>query len=591
MGPASGVAVRPRWATPLALALVLAAAMVPAVAGGWLVGGNHVLGNAGAGIHSDLGATWWFYAWVDRALGRGLPLGRSTWTCFPVGESLGNRFANPVDAILAVPLTRAWGAYRAAWGVDVAAPVLNALAAWIWLRASGAAPLPAVVGAALFGTSGAVMDEITGGRPVTALHPWLPLAAAPWVLALRTRSTPLALVGAALAGLAGTLAFAAYAPWLLWVVGGALVHAGLRSLWPAPGLPRWRALLVLLLAGLVLWLSSRGYLADLRARLPPDMGASTGALLRLQAHPGAVRPDLLHLVQDRSMVVDWPFRPSDGRGTEIRELPVLVLAPAGLALLLRPRRSAPWLFGAAAAWLFTLGPVAMVRLRPEQVPLDLGGFRFRLPVDALLRQLPGIAEHLRPERGSVVVIAMVGGLLAHALTGMGRGRRARLGQALAVGVLLVAVGVQAAHRGRQVPVLEVDPPAIYGQLDALPQEAFLELPLARDAGYGAWQADHGHPLANSVLVNPSEPAASCMHPTVRALLDMELRGPAVRRAQLDQAGAAGIRWLVLHPWRYGPPDPRRLDAAQVQAELESILGPPDRVVPPDLAWRLGPAAP
>ena len=236
----------------------------------------------------------------------------------------------------------------------------------------------------------------------------------------------------------------------------------------------------------------------------------------------------------------------------------LALVVAGAVAVARAPRLWPWLAGAAAFSLLSLGPW-----------LYVGGQAVRLgngvvpgPAAGLMLGLPGLARVTRWYRAGAVASLLLA-TLGSAVPRRRAGRAALMVIVLVDALLLSPL---------QWPLFETPAPA-HQVLTELPEPgALLELPPAttgepppgrwRDQGM-ALQVFHGRPVGGGAMGIPPSDAARGAQSRLEALM----RGEGLEAMGMRRTREAGFRYLAVYPaYRQVPAEARRL--------LEVCLGPP-----------------
>lgn len=225
------------------------------------------------------------------------------------------------------------------------------------------------------------------------------------------------------------------------------------------------------------------------------------------------------------------------------------LAPMALLVwAIRKHRVRPdvraYLWIAGVFFIWSLGPYLRV------LGANTG---FMLP-QTLIRFIPVVGNARIPGRAIVVVQLMVAVLGAIALASIPRPRRATIGVAAVVAVLLD-------FWPRPHPTLPLERPALYAALRAMPPGIVLEIPLGITDGFGTrgafdfrslfYQTLHEHPLMGGTVsrMSPRTRAAFESDPLVGPILDLSegltprIGGSSARRCR--QSLACDVRYVVI----------------------------------------------
>ncbi len=507
----------------------------------------------------DWHGTVWFYAWVEQALARGVPIIRPDIVCAPGGQELGSSFPNWVDALMAVPLFR-WFEFPSSYNLfTLLVPVFNTLAAFFalraWTRRSWLAALVAVV----YGFNVYAFEEISLGRTSTAVSLVVPLFLGAWARVLRRRGAG-AVVWAVLAGAAGALAVHYHAFFAVGcVLVGAMMAAG-AVLVPAPGVRRSRPLLAglgVVVVGLFLvgpYFYQVGYL---QGRLPlPDRheiatlprqgqapwSPAVWSFVRVQVEhrlaregdddeaPALEAEDLERMRRDIQVVslpVDFPLWGTvrTHRGTPRSSAWIFLLLTLGMGVA-AGWRGLGWLAGCVLLYLVCLGPWACWG---TNVPFEFvvrDGQALQLPLFELVDPLQDWVGFIKPLRlfphflfvtllllvlGMDRILYLVQGW-AHdgapgwmpaRLRGLGGSplRRRLLLIVASVLVPLLVCGPKLAQLLEPVPgfsrLAEYQPSPFFVELAGQPGGAIIELPLGLGHGASPQQLVHGRPRADA----------------------------------------------------------------------------------------------
>lgn len=244
----------------------------------------------------------------------------------------------------------------------------------------------------------------------------------------------------------------------------------------------------------------------------------------------------------------------------------LVLFAVACAAVWRDRRRWPWLAGAAAFMVLSLGPWLYVGGRA----LRVGGGVVPGPAAALMLAVPGLARVTRWYRAGAVATL----LLAPLASTVGRhpfGRGAVVLVVLLDALLLAPV----AWPLRATPAPDITP---YTALDG--DGALVELPPATtgEPPPGRWrdrtvlaQVFHGRPVGGGAMGRgPSDAARGA-----QARLETVMRGGALPPRSLAKVRQHGFRWLAVYPEYRSMP-------ADAQGRIEACFGPP--VAASDEVW-------
>lgn len=529
---------RAEWVA-LMLALVFAPILVT-----WPVLPNFTSALPAAPDQEAAAHLWGLWAALDAGHPFILQTDRVAW---PVGSPM----------VLVDPGNLPWFALGSVLGpvaghnaVVLAGAALMALAGALLAReAGGDAALGAVLGAACPTALGHISEGMTEGAGVG----WVGVHLA---LLLAHRREGRAWQGALAAG-SGAAAWYAGPYNGVWA---ALLGVGLAAA-SAPGLLRgvWRPL----------------------ARLAA-VGAATAALVAPLAHAVlTVRPPNQPGSPGRAglpAIHEWPdrFRGGLETGADLLDplLPVLLtggeapvphtaylgvaLAGAAALAVARDRRRWPWLAGAVAFSLLSLGPWIYAAGRAMRVA---GGLTPG-PAAALMLLVPGLARVTRWYRAGAVAGLLLAGVASTA------SRRPAVRVAIAAAVLLDALLLSPLTwpHHRSVP----PDTAPYSTLTE--PGALIELPPATtgEPPPGRWrdrtvlaQAHHGRPVGGGAMgIAPSDAARAA-----QGRLEGVMRGEGLPARSLRRTLDAGFRYLAIYPeYRAVPADSR--------AWLEACLGPP-----------------
>ncbi len=485
-------------------------------------------GSFVGGARSDAQNTLWGFWFVARALGEGsLPL-HTTLLDHPGGGRI--LVADPLNSLLAVPLTCAWGP-TVAWAViaplhvALAGRAAHALATRLggngWVAGVGYACAPIVLSHLQNGSS----EAVSAG--------WLPLAALALLSALehgggwRVTRAGLALTACALSGwYAGVGAF---------LLAGSAAVVGALDLALGERAARFRLgrALAVLAVGVTLTAPMAAGIQAL-ARADDGLVEIKGAedLARLRRTLGAADP--------RAFVLPGDFRapdfaalvgnPSDRVHTTYLGWTLLAAAAWAAWRDRREDRSAlaprVWGLAGAVAAVLALGPVVTA----GGMPLEVAGRALPLPY-ALLERLPGFA--------SLSLLYRLATLSALALALLASRVQGRAAWALIPAFLLE---VRLASPVAGLP--DVSPLPESPALEALaraPAGAVVNLPVVAGRNYLWEQTVHGKPFCGSLNSGANRAALR----VVRAARELRT-GEGDLDALVATARAEGVRYVVVH---------------------------------------------
>ena len=236
----------------------------------------------------------------------------------------------------------------------------------------------------------------------------------------------------------------------------------------------------------------------------------------------------------------------------------LVLTTVAVLAVVRDRRQWPWLAGAGAFLLLSLGPWLYAAGRAVR----LGDGVVPGPAAALMLLVPGLARVTRWYRAA----AVAGLLLAGLASTLPRRDGTRVLAAVAVLIDALLLSPLRWPLYRSVPP---DPAALV----ALSHEgALVELPPSTtgEPPPGHWrdrtvlsQAFHGRPVGGGAMGVPPSDAARGAQARIEALM----RGEGMESQAMRRTREAGFRYLAVYPaYRQVP--------AEARVRLEDCLGPP-----------------
>jgi len=580
---------------------------------------------------NDLNGTLWLYWWVHRALGGDASVQHPDVMCWPDGEALGTNFPNVIDALLAAPFVGLWGIPAGFNIFLLTIPALGALAAYLWLRTLTGQRALAWCGAAFLGFNAYTIFEIRMGRPATALLITLPLFAAAWTMALRTRGRT-GWIWIGVAGLCAALATVHYIPFGIWLGLFALLTAAGRTAFPTRGISRRRAPLALGIVGLLCLLLTLPYLQRTRSvqlrssdQAPSSAwtgqpggqgGGGLGQLWRdLRGQPKTTdrtdprrKDESMDRLQRNALPWDYLWRERAQYDREL-ELPVptlllLLTLAAGLAA---GRRGRGWLFCALLFWSLTLGPHLSQQAGEELVPIKVGVGPVATPMYWLARAVPLAGHFLWPFRATPMMLLCLTGTLVVAVDTVTRrlrgGEPARawwIRRMIPAALLLAALGalVWGLDTNRRQGLLALDytdwrPHPFLTQLAGAGEgTVVIDLPLGLGEGTGLQQVIHGQPrpegirgeLIRNSQDDPSAFATCLDDPFLQALWYAGREGQAADRARAAGLSLAAARemarghtvYVLIHAGAFGELHRERLfvDPGKVARELETVLGPP-----------------
>lgn len=250
-------------------------------------------------------------------------------------------------------------------------------------------------------------------------------------------------------------------------------------------------------------------------------------------------------------------------------LGALVLVGAALAVR-ADRRRWPWMIGALAFALLSLGP----HLYLAGLALKLGGRPLLGPAGVLTLLLPPLGRLTRWYRAGAVASLLLAPLVA---TWAGRGRRAALIGALVVAdSLLLSPLAWPLHSSPMIPRALTAPLQGEGAIFELPRTTTGQPPPGewRDRTALA-QTVHGHPLAGTIMGLAGSPEAAAHQQSILRLA----REGAWRVEDRDRLRQQGYRWIALLPRELALP-------ASSLDNLNACLGPPIVDAPDYIVWTL-----
>lgn len=598
----------PRWHGPVVVTLsgLVGLGVALSVFRDLLVRGDEVvLGPYSLGYPGDLNGTLWFYQWVAHAVHEGLPLHTTDMVCAPTGVNLGSRFANPVDALLAVPLLAEAGLPKGYNLFALGIPALGTLGAAFFFWALTRAWAPTVALSLFFGFNAYSFAELGGGRPTTALVWLIPLLFGAWWRALfpHTRGAGLAWAGAT--GAVAALMAWAYVPFAFMSAPFALALAAAAALRPEAGRARAWPLAALLVAGLVAlpllgevaWdlLVARTMFSSQTAapgvrdipaapwpwepRLWSDLRGSLGVGpgSGIQVDPAS----LLQGMESYASPLGTVFAAPPPEPLSAWRIPTALWVLLPLAALAGRGRGWVWLVAAVIAWSGTLGPRLLASVHPA-VPMPVGGEPLWLPLGHLVNLFPPLAFYLRPVRFYPFELFF---LLAAMAVAFRAGREwlaskrswARfvvdLGLVVAAGAWLQEVANGDAALIRRVPW--VTPAGLTRLRDTPEAGAIIEIPPGLGHGVGPLQAIHGRArsgaLNGSIEMESDCPTPDWLWRLGRFGFDEET---TLEPNDLGWAWAAGFRWVVLYKLPYSRNFSEHLAGlGTVRGRLEALYGP------------------
>ncbi len=481
------------------------------------------------GIRTDATNTLWNAWFVAGALGRGeLPL-HTLLLDHPDGGRL--LVADPLNALLAVPLTWGFGA-TAAWGLLATAHVAFAglaahrlgvrLGGRGWIAGVGYALAPIALSHLQNGSSEAVS---TGWLPVAALGL---LDAAEHGGARRIVTAGFGLFVCALAGWYGGVG-----AFLLASV--ALAGSLLASALGDDGARRTSRRL----AGA--WLIGVALTAPLAAAFTSVAVAEDGLVdIKNEVDLGRIRRTL-GPADPRSFVLPGDFRspdfarltanPSDRVHTTYLGFTLLGLAAWGLwrgARANAPLSAGVWIAAGTTAAVLAMGPVVV----NDGAPLAVAGRALPLPY-ALLERLPGF--------GSLSLLYRLATLTSLALAVVAD-RAPLRGGWVAAACLAIGLEMKLLSPAADLPQVSTLPdlPALEA-LATAPPGAVLNLPVQAGRNYLWEQTLHGKPVCGSLNSGANRAALR----VVRALRALH-EGKGDLAAAADTARAYGVRYAVVH---------------------------------------------
>ena len=261
-----------------------------------------------------------------------------------------------------------------------------------------------------------------------------------------------------------------------------------------------------------------------RASLPPAISA-----------PLAFRGGLQHGADLLDPWLPLPLTGGEAPVSHTAYLGLVALVVAVIAVA-RHRRRWPWLAGALAFSLLSLGPELFLHGQP----LTVGEQALPGPVGLLIGACPPLGRLAHWYRAGAVAALLLVPLVAS----QGRGWR---GPVLAA--LVLADSVLAAPRAWPLP--EAVPPSSPA-LRQLEPGALVEFPRTkgrsrtpRDWKYRniLAQADHGHPITDTMMELPMGPEAKRANVVVQRVAS----GNPISAWQREALLAQGFRWVVLYP--------------------------------------------
>ncbi len=529
----------------------------------------------------------WFLAWVPFAIGHGAWPLTSSYLDHPLVVNLMWNNATPLLAVVAWPVTAAFGPIPA---YDLLMTLALGLSAWTAALVAARHlrhRLSALAAGLLFGFSPYMVGEAAGGHLplVVAVGPPLLL----WLgdAILITGRGPRWALGLGLGGLLGAqllvseevltteLLVAALAGGLLAIAAPRAAMRRLGRAWPGLAIA---AVVFAVIAGgpLLLQLTGPGHLAGAPLQPPGRFVADLANLF--------VPTRLLLLAPHGALAVSRRFTAGVAESTAYIGPPLALTLL--LALVLRRRSRWTWALAAATAlvFLFALGPTLHVGGRSTGVPLPwrvVGG----LPV---LRSVLPARLTLYGFLGAALLLGLGLDSLRQRLPG-------RLGTWLAAGCAAVAL---APLLPRALPATAAGAPAFFrtAAVDRIPQGAVVAVaPVATilDARAMLWQVVGGlrFRMPWGYVIHRGGDGAAAENrlgpPLARALFTIEFGGRPTPAAQLRGAIARELRredlaWIVVGPMAH--------ERSAIRYVTGALGSPPAAVAGVEL-WRVpAPAA-
>lgn len=476
---------------------------------------------------TDLWDSLWsiWYVWVRASNGQ-FPLRVDGLLNFPDGGVLW--VADPVNAVLALPLISAFGV-AAAWSILVIAHVtFSGLAAHaLGTTVSPGRPWAGWVTGVLYASAPILLAHIHNGASEAVGTGWMAWAA---LRLLRCESVP-SVRNCGLAALA--LALTATAHW----------YAGVG----------------IFLFGVLLWMRGRG-----------AMVASAIALGALLVLPGAwfardaatadenvvgIKSEKEIATVRRTIGPADPVgfvRPGDYRSPDFRELSRygeeyihchylgwVALLAAGVSLRNRRETGVWWAAGAVAA-ILACGPVMAQKGSPVILP---GNLAIPLPY-FLLEKLPGFSSLSLVWRFSQVTA-----LALAVLAGRGAGGSRGMAISVAVASLVETLWISPMAGQRETTDATVSPAIV--QLAAAPDGALMNFPVAGGRAFLYEQTEHHKPLTGGL----NFPNNNASRRVWKEALDHAKSPPDELRAAVQKkARQVGVRYLVVHVDPMARPD-------------------------------------
>ncbi len=488
----------------------------------------------------------WNIWWLRKALLEGLNPYFTPMLYYPQGASLLLQTLNPLNFLVSLPVHALLGLVAAYNFVVIFSLTMSGLLAFALARDVGVDRPAALVGGAVFATSGYLLAQVMGGH-THMLAAWpLPLA----VLALRRAQARPTLMRILLAGVA--LALNLLADWQYMLF--ALIWAGwyaLAQLWQQRN---WRAILpasgavvtaLILIAPLTI--------ATARASANvPTAATEGGPTFRLEQSvdlADLIIPSQLHPLWGLAaeQMQSYKAKTHIQNKTAYLGLVTVILAALGV----RRREGSFWLLSALVFIILAMGPMLQVAGWQTGLPLP-GGLLFELPLIRIFRY------PMRFMALAMLALAMLAALGTQQISAALERQRAqprafgfRPGPAIVTGLLIALIVLD--NLTIPFPLVGVYIPPFYAELAADDETyAVLEAPIYahNNPFYLLYQIVHNKPLVGGYTSRQLPYALLDQLPIMRQLA-FAAPAPDIVGRDLESTAANvfsyfNIRYLLLH---------------------------------------------